>query len=762
LQLLFSATAFLSSFLLFLIQPMAGKNLLPSAGGSPATWNSCMVFFQLLLLGGYLWTHLSVKKAGINRQSHIQTGLAILALLFLPVLLSIDTDIGHNPAIWLILQLAKTVGLPFFFLAGLSPLLQVWFSNTAHPLSKDPYFLYAAGNCGSFAALLAYPLFIEPNLRLAAQANLFGILFVTLLVLLFFCRRHISVSQSTAEENAAQTDKKTVPISEKLKWVMAAFVPSSLLLAATQFITTDLAPVPFLWILPLMVYLATFIIAFSRIRLSSLLIEKIVITSILLFPAGFFLLTANLWVGIPLHLFTLFSVALFCHTWLAQNRPDASGLTAFFTLISLGGVLGGMFNTFFAPWFFTTFAEYPLMIIVACLMLKRFAPCETKHDAPEESIALSVIIGLYAAVLLAMVNQLNLPLFFQQIALFTGFDTARPPVDGMLATLQNSQVLFRSLLIVVFSLFPLFLLKKMPRLNLALFTLIVMSFLFIWKTGHQSINLARARNFFGIKSVQYNPQLKLRSLVHGTTVHGNQCIEPAYISMPLTYFHPKGPVGQIFQSPAAARHDLKAAILGMGIGSIAAYSRPGNEFVFYELDPQVISIAQNSDLFTFISDNADTCRIVCGDGRQMIRQAPENYFDMIFFDAFSSGSVPVHLITIEAINEYLLRLKPDGLLIMNITNRYLDLKPVLAAAAKVCDLKAITISDQYFAKDVPENFQRFQSEYVVLAKDFTNLQPFVENTSSGWQPLDCEKKIEPWTDDFSSLLAAINFRTDHN
>ncbi len=735
---------------------MAGKNLLPTAGGSPATWNSCMAFFQLLLLGGYLWAHVSVKKAGVSRQSLIQVCLAATALAFLGRLLKTDDTIGNNPSFWVMYQLFKTVGLPFFVLAALSPLLQVWFANTGHPQSSDPYFLYAAGNCGSFAALLAFPLLIEPNLRLGTQANLFGLLFVILLLMLVVCRAYIKSGEQAENVTITGPEEASAPTGNRILWVIAAFIPSSMLLATTQFITTDIAPVPLLWVLPLIAYLATFIIAFSKTGVGSNAIEQCAMAGVLLFPAGFFLLTNHLWVGIPLHLFTLFSVSLLCHDWLACNRPNTSRLTEFFAFISLGGCLGGIFNTFLFPGFFSTFAEYPLMIVVACLMFKRFKSNANNGDGPEESISLSVVIGIYAAALLAMTNHLNLPLFFQQLSAYTGFDATRAPISEIIMLLHNYQMAFRAVILALFSLFPLFLVKKMPRLNLALFLLIVMSFLFVWKTGNQSVSLFRARNFFGIKNVQYNPRLKIRSLLHGTTIHGNQNTQPEYSGRPLTYFHPLGPIGQIFKLPAAAKNNLRVAVIGMGVGSIAAYARPGNEFTFFELDPQIISIAQNPNLFTFIADKAETCRIVCGDGRQMIKQFPGQYFDMIILDAFSSDAIPMHLLTIEAVKEYLHRLKPDGLMVFHITNRHLDLKPVIAATAASCNLSGLSIGDDYFDSEAPENFQRFQSDYIVLSQDLSLLRLLVEDAAAGWRRLVNDNMVQPWSDDFSSLLAAIN------
>ncbi len=739
---------------------MVGKNVLPIVGGAPAVWNSCMLLFQFLLLAGYAWAHWAIKKLGLGRQAILQLILMVAALFFLPDLLKISRNAPDEPAIWLVLQLLKTVGLPFFILAAMSPLLQLWFSSSGHPKSANPYFLFAASNLGSFAALIIYPLIIEPLLTIQQQANTWNTGFIVLLLMLYFCHKQIRDPQSE-QKSGDEVSLTPVTSSRMIKWCVAAIFPSSLLLSVTYFITTDLAPVPLLWVLPLMTYLATFIIAFSQLMPSAQTIEKLAIAGILLFPVGFFLITTNLWVGIPLHLFTLFSISLLCHGYLASDRPPVSQLTVFYTIISLGGMLGGLFNTLIAPHLFTTCAEYPLLIIFTCFLLRRFKSSNAINagETPEqqESISLSVIFGLYAAVLLAMTNQLNLPLFFQQISLFAGFDSTLFPVSNIIRLLEEQQLTIRGLSLVIMALFPLFLLRKMPRLNLALFSLIVMSFLFVWKTGHSSINMARARNFFGTKMVQFNPQLKIRSLVHGTTVHGNQCFAQGYDEMPLTYFHTLGPVGDVFSWARTQKSQLKTGILGLGIGSIAAYSQASDSFIFYEIDPQVIQLALNPDLFTFISNNINNCRIACGDGRKMINSAPEKYFDLIFFDAFSSGAIPVHLITVEAINEYLQRLSPDGLLILNITNRYLNLKPALSAAARATGLAAITAGDNEFDKTSPENFQRFASEYVVMARNPQQLKSFMETGRHDWRFIDQYAGYPAWTDSHSSLLPALNF-----
>ena len=769
LLILYSATVFLSAFLIFLVQPMIGKMILPLVGGAPAAWNSCLLFFQTLMLAGYSYAHFSIRRLGLYRQALTHLLLMLVALILLPISFDRTLSVPEDPSLWLIIRLFESAGMPFFVLAAISPMLQLWFSRTGHARADNPYFLFAASNLGSFAALLLYPVFVEPVFNLEIQARIWAGCFVLLLLLLIACRLKVQAKNTTTnavETKTASPDKAIQSDSSiRFKWLVAALFPSALLLAVTQFITSDIAPIPLLWVIPLAIYLVTYVMAFSEMNLSAAKIESLFLVAILVFPAGYFNLQANLWVAVPLHLFILFAISLYCHSYLAKNRPEISELTGFYAIISLGGVIGSLLITFAAPAFFSNDSEYPLLIIMVCYLNRRFSLYRQQNGQQserEESLALTIIMGCYVAAVFSAIGTINFARFLQQNVHSMGFDPSIGYLHEIILFLVARHAAVNACFLICAAVLPLFILKKMPQINLALFCLISIGLMAIWHTGNTQVKLYSSRNFFSIKKVTISATDNTIVLVHGSTMHGTQSLLPEKQFEPLAYFHKNGPIGSIFALDVTKKPDFKAAILGLGIGSLLAYAQPGQEFSFYEIDPDVIKIAQNPDYFSYLTAYKDRCRVICGDGRRAIEQSPTGYFDIIFVDAFSSDSIPVHLVTREALQVYFDRLQPDGAIVLNATNRYIDLKHVLAALARHGNYFALHALDNVFDKNDPANFGRNVSEYVIFTRSQNFANELKKCDKISWQNLTehvdhDNEQLETflWTDNSSRLFPLL-------
>ncbi|PKL42332.1 MAG: hypothetical protein CVV41_14420 [Candidatus Riflebacteria bacterium HGW-Riflebacteria-1] len=754
---LYSATVFLSAFLIFLVQPMIGKMILPLVGGAPAAWNSCLFFFQALMLAGYGYAHFSLRRLGLYRQALTHLLLMVGALILLPISFDRAATVPEDPSLWLIVRLFKSAGLPFFVLTALSPLLQFWFSRTGHQKADNPYFLFAASNLGSFAALLLYPTLVEPSFDLAVQAKIWSGGFALLIVMLVACR--LTVKSETADTAEIESTDQAPSYETMLKWLVAALFPSALLLAATQFITADISPVPLLWIIPLAIYLLTYVMAFSTWNLAPAHIKKLFFAAVMVFPVAYYKLNTNLWVAAPLHLAILFTISLYCHTYLARNRPSVRHLTLFYANISLGGAVGSLLISFIAPLLFTSSAEYPILIILSCYLTRHFTLAEAAdktEERPDESLVLTVIMGTYAAAMFAAIESIGFAKFLQHNAHNIGIN----PEIGFLRTtvlfLIEKQNSCKTLAMILVTILPLLTLRKLPRINLAMFTMVCLVLTTIWQTGNAPIKLCSMRNFFGIKDVRLSIEDQMVSLIYGSTVHGRQSLNLESMFDPLDYYHRNGPVGSAFRQLFSHKPDLKAGILGLGIGSLLAYSKPGNEFTFYEIDPQVIKIANNTDYFSYLATFKGRSRIVCGDGRRMIEKSQEAYYDMIFLDAFSSDSIPVHLMTLEAMRMYFSRLKPDGVIVINIANRYLDLKPMLAALANQLSLYGLYSLDRVFDQNDPGNFGRSVTEYVVLTESLQVATELKKCEYIDWQNLRNNIAAgKVWTDSYSSLYSLL-------
>lgn len=723
---LFTATIFLSAALLFVVEPMFARMALPMLGGSPAVWNTALVFYQAMLLLGYSYAHV-LSRLTARKQALFHSVVLLLPLLVLPISAARNGTPpgGENPIPWLLALLVTAVGLPFFVVSTGGSLLQRWFARTGHGSARDPYFLYAASNLGSLLGLLAYPFVIEPNLRLAIQSLSWSVGYIVLALLTLTCAwlalRPGSPRAAKPAPAGPAHAVAPIPWPRRLRWVLWAFIPSSLLLGVTTHLTTDVGSMPLLWVIPLALYLTTFTIAFGRPYLvpRNLLLRAfsilVVVLSVSLAaranePFAFIL-------GLDLVFLTM--AGLLFHGLLAEDRPDPSHLTGFYLWVAFGGVLGGLFNALVAPLIFTSVLEYPLVLVLACMV----APAITSPRAANQKP-----FGPLDVVLPAIVGLLTLGAIF----LVTKFRQA----DSRLVILLTFA--WPAFFVFSFS-------RRPVRFGLGIAALLLAAQTFTVGGGKL---LHEERSFFGVHRVIETAGGK-HLLLHGSTFHGLQWIDPAKRDQPLSYYHREGPFGQVFAERAKAPRPLFVGLVGLGAGALVAYARPGDHWTAYEIDPVVDRLARDPQWFTYIHDAPISLRTVLGDGRLSLAAEPGARYDVLVLDAYSSDAIPVHLLTGEAMRLYVSRLAPGGVLAFNLSNRHLDLRPVLAALARdqglVCRLHddlAVT----------PEQFVagRFPARVAVVARTLADLGGIALD------PRWVEPRIRPdlrlWTDDYSSLL----------
>jgi hypothetical protein len=719
---LFAAVTFFSAALVFLVEPMIAKLVLPTLGGSPAVWNTSLAFFQAALLLGYGYAHGLQRLGSVRLQTLVHGAVLIAAALALPLKVShaLGDPAGHDPALWLLGVLALSVGLPFAALSATAPLIQAWYARVreGHPDAANPYVLYAASNLGSLLALLAYPVAIEPVLRLRTQTLSWSLgygLFVLLIAGVAVMAWRTAISAPPAQSSTPLPISKSITWKDRLTWVGLAAIPSSLMLGVTTYISTDVASAPFLWIAPLALYLLTFIIAFQAKPLISrehaLVFQAAAFVACLLtwgLPVKFFLLQ------VLLHLTGFFLTALICHRALAARRPPAAHLTEFYLLMSVGGVIGGVFNAFLAPAIFKSVLEYPLVMLAACVARPWGVGWPSRSQWALFAAALAAV-GL--AIVLARSAQLNL-------------------------TIK---------LLLMITVVAAFLLRDRALLFLALCVALI--------GGAQSLSLHEDliktdRSFFGVLRVtqshvtRYGPA---RLLAHGTTLHGAQLLDPAERCRPLVYYAPTTPIGQVFRSVEARKPAIRIGAIGMGAGTVAAYTRAHDSLRFFEIDPLVIKLATDPAYFSYINGCAKgTIDWVLGDARlTLAREAPDQ-FDILLVDAFSSDSVPAHLLTVEAMRGYLSRIKPDGVVIMHLSNRNLELMQPVAGAARAAGgaalQQAYRPSRGYIDKvDTGE-------DAVIVARDPKSLDAY--RADPRWKAAD-PHGVRVWTDDYTNLFGAL-------
>lgn len=672
-----------------------------------------MLFFQVLLLLGYLYAHAATKWLGAKKQSVLHIGLFLVAALLTRLTLPQSNSIENNQ--WqVLLALALMVGAPFFVLSAGAPLIQRWFAQTNDPAAKDPYFLYSASNVGSMVALLAYPFLIEPRFALATQGKIWTYGFLGLIALMAVCAFLLMKQPSQTTEATAEVP---TPITSKqrLSWVLLAAVPSSLLLGVTNYMTTNIAPMPLLWIVPLTIYLITFIVAFARrqfvkastwARIFPLLFTPLVLVMVMEATTPMMPLAG-------LNLATFAIAALMCHTRLVETRPSAGNLTEFYVWLSVGGAVGGLFNALFAPTVFNTLAEYPIALVAACLLRPR-------KEGQTLNLKLDVVFGV--AMFLIAVG----------IA-FAAREAGMPPSQA------------RTALVIGLPAILCFLMVDHPiRYGLMIGAMFLSAN--VMKTSSAGSVIYTGRSFFGIHRVVATSDGRFHELVHGNTTHGLQDMKNP--GEPLTYYTRTGPIGTVFEAYPKMQD---VALVGLGVGSCAAYGFPGQRMTYFEIDPLVEKIAKDPKYFTFLQDTKADLDVVLGDARLTLARQAQKY-DLVALDAFSSDSIPIHLMTREAVEMYVSKLKPNGFLAFHISNRYLQLEPILTKVAQSLGLTAYSMVDAPSDEEMAAG--KRPSNWMVLTKDKANVEKLVNR--SLWQESEIDPKAPLWTDDYSNILSAFD------
>ena len=719
---MFVVTSFLSAWLLFAIQPMSAKMVLPLLGGAPSVWITAMLFFQVTLLGGYAYVHATTRLLGLRRQVLVHLAILAVALVSLPVQVAWTEPVISQPVLWLTAILAVSVGLPFFAVSATAPLLQRWFGHTGHSHAHDPYFLYGASNLGSILGLLSYPVLAEPLLRLDQQGwtwtGGYGVL-VLLIAVCALTLRRVSAAPDMAPERPTLASE---PVSwrRRAHWIALAFAPSSLLLGVTTHITTDVAAVPLLWVVPLTLYLLTFVFVFARrpvLRHQWMVASQpyvLVLTFVLLPFVG------KQWVpSVAANLIVFFVTAMVCHGELARRRPAVSHLTEFYFAMALGGMLGGAFNALVAPVLFTNVYEYHLALVVACMLRPTQAAGGTKARL------LDAVLPALLFALLILPGRLGLPW---------------PWELGGLAYLAYRIVV----LVLIFGF------KERPlRFGLGMAAFLMVNSLF----GDTSNIVAQARSFFGVyKVTAHEKGAKAYILSHGTTIHGVQYADPATRREPLAYYTEPGPLGQLFAALAGSGRPRSIGVIGLGAGAAICYQRPGQRWTIYEIDPLVTRIAQDTRFFNYLADCMDDARmeIAHGDARLSLQGAEDGQFDLLILDAFSSNAIPVHLLTREAMALYFEKLSEDGIVMFHISNRHLNLVRVLSGLLDDAGLAGLS---QRHRPDQEAGRWHYRSHWVAIGRTREALT-FLSDDSR-WTAITATPDSVLWTDDFSNIVGAF-------
>jgi len=732
----FATTLFVSAFLLFAIQPMFTKMVLPKLGGSPGVWSVAMVFFQSVLLAGYAYAHCLATWFSVRRAALIH--IAVMAVVLASALpIGLATGFGRPPvegeAWWLMGLFAASVGLPFFALSANGPLLQAWFARTGHPHARDPYFLYGSSNFGSLLALLSYPLLVEPLTTLGQQGRLWTWGFAALIALIACCASFVASGRAIDPAGAAQAmdsdpgeTAEPVTSGQRATWTALAFVPSALLVAVTAHISTDVAAAPFLWVVPLSLFLVTFIITFQRQPVLShalmLRLQPIVLALPIISVMGG--ITFGWGVMIVTHLAAFFVTAMVCHGELVRRRPSSERLTEFYMFMSFGGVLGGLFAGLLSPLLFNWVAEYPLLIVAGLLCRPGLRAAAGGGKARREAAAI-VVIGL--------------------VLIVPGAVFGSPVPLGLID-------IFRFGIIAAAGLFMLQGDHPLRLVALAVSLLLV--------TGTYAVGVKRAetiRSFFGVNKIFVTVDGQFRVLSHGTTIHGAMRVRDRDGNpvtgrpVPTTYYTPDGPIAQSLNAVRDSKGRLDAvAIIGVGSGTLACYKKPGENWTFFEIDAGVVRIARDPARFRFVSECAPDAMFRLGDARLTIADAADKSIDMLVVDAFSSDAIPVHLLTREAVALYVSKLKDDGVAALHISNRNMELASVVAAVAAEQGLT--TWVRQSIRKPDQTEFDT-PAIVAVIARDPGHVGALA--TTEGWARQEADPKVAPWTDDYANIIAAI-------
>ena len=731
--LLFAAALFAGSFLLFLVEPMAAKTVLPRLGGAPMVWNTCVVFFQTVLLAGYGFAYLCSSR---RKRGFVTAYAMLLAVPLVALPIAVRPGVGPSgsahPVLAVMALLTTMVGLPFLALAASASLLQRAFAGTIHPAARDPYFLYAASNLGSLVALLLYPILIEPEVTLHQQMLLWSMGYACFAALALACvtlaRRRGQLAglelenSATSEAPGNRSDSASIrpeaSSRHAIGWIAWSFIPSSLMLAVTSYLSTDVAAVPLLWIVPLTVYLLTFVLAFS-VRRSGLRIMAarrlpLVILPIVALEA--MQLEMPNGIAIPFHLLVFAVVALLCHARLADSRPPRTALTAFYFWIALGGLLGGVFSTLVTPLMFTKVSEYPILLVLACLA--RASGQDWRWSARD--LVIPVGVGLTMAAVMAGTRTMGLtgaPLGIGiSIPLVAAFSQLRYPV----------------------------------RFAAAVAAILIAGLVVADPYGRV---LHAERTFFGVYRVSVDQSGRYRVLFHGTTLHGKEALDPKRAGEPLAYYHRTGPFGQAFTQLTQFSPDDEIAVVGLGVGSLAAYATDRQRWTFFEIDPAVERLARRGDYFTFLQACGARCQVIIGDARLSLEKTSLHAYRLIVLDAFSSDAIPMHLLTREALSLYLSRLEAHGVLAFHVSNRHLALSPVLGRLASAAGLTALRQEQVVIPARQTEGIE--SSEWLLMARESDDLWPLQEDPR--WAAPIVPPSTPLWTDDFSNILSAVHF-----
>ncbi len=733
--LLYASSVFLGASLVFLVQPMVGKMVLPLLGGSASVWNACMLFFQVALLSGYALAHGIGRVASPVRQVAVYGVLLAAAGFVLPVGLPSGwaPSPDRAPVAFVLGALVAGTGGPFVVVSAAAPLLQSWLAGTRERAAKDPYFLYAASNAGSFLALLAYPALIERSLAVADQRRLWTAGYVAFGLLALACGGFRLARPGEASAGSKHGYAEPLTWKRRGLWAILAFVPSSLMLAVTQHLTTDLSPFPALWAVTLAIYLLTYVLAFSRWGpAASRLSTRLVPWAAACVAASFLLSLRGLLVAqVLLHLALLALVGVASHGRLASDRPSAGRLTEFYLIVAVGGACGGVFNTIVAPSVFPTIAEYPIAVALGCLLLPYAAARAAGASSGwRRGLAISLeVLGPLAIAVAAVVLTTYLQVEGQ--AFGVGWDrwiAALVPAAASLSLARRRWTFSAAIALLAF----------LPQTGLL--------------SSDERIHLSRT--FFGVHQVfrEATSVGNWHHLWNGATRHGSQFDREPLSRAPTTYYASDGPIGDVMRWELRQGPARNVAVVGLGVGTLAAYGRPPWRFTFYEIDPGVVRIARDPALFTYLSTCPSQVTVVEGDGRIGIAGASDGVYDLIVLDAFSSDAIPVHLITREAVELYLRKLRPGGLLAFHITNRYVDLSPVLAGIADELHLAA-RFSEARAATEQERLRQKSRSRWLVMSRALVDLGPLA--TDARWVTPVPRPGARVWTDDFSDVLGTL-------
>jgi len=730
--LVYTLAIFVSALLLFSVQPLFTKMVLPRLGGSPAVWSVAMVFFQSLLLAGYAYAHYLTMAS--NRVVPVVVHLLVLVAAMLTLPLAIRSGWGEPPtsgyAFWLLGLFAVSIGLPFFALAANNPLLQAWFVRTGHPNGPDPYFLYASSNIGSFLALLSYPVLLEPMFTLRTQNLIWTGGYGLLILLIAGCGALLLKSPADAAALNIPADDADAPAPSwplRARWIFLAAVPSGLLIAVTAHISTDVAAAPLLWVLPLSLYLLTWVLVFQS---RPLLPHWLMLWLQPLAIAGVVILLAvggeqNLLLTLGGHQLCFFLIAMACHGELARTRPAAKYLTGFYVALSFGGMVGGLFAGLIAPYTFSWVAEYPILLALAALC---------RPPMPER---LPRITQWYWPLLAAIAVALILPAY-NLGKVFAWLEENRVWMIGGVGMLA-------ALLAVVLN-----------GNRWKIFATVAVALVLLRAYPTDDGRVETVRSFFGVHKIVVTPNGQYHVLMHGTTIHGaekfrNDDGTPVTgRPEPITYYHRDGGIGQAITAMRERKGaPLKVAVIGLGSGTLACASEPGERWKFFEIDQSMVDSARDPKYFTYIQKCEPDLKPVIGDARLTFAKEPSGAYDLIIVDAYSSDAIPIHLATEEAMEIYKDKLAPHGAVVMHVSNRHLELESVVVGIADANDLKSWVYSE-----DTGRDAEYiFSTTVVVSAREEADVGKLA--SSDKWTLTEAEDNQRVWTDDYSNIVGAL-------